>query len=154
MSAPPGLARTARQEGHIGAMGEGGEPGAALRHFGASAAVRLLNLDRRSPARQAPTATARARDPPEISRDLPELACHRPPLPCRRMRVGLGYDYTGRGNGEVGDFMWCTCTVIATEKVPKGPRSIYKEGEAVLVRWDADDRVEPPEVETESVRSS
>ena len=52
MSAPPGLARTARQEGHIGAMGEGGEPGAALRHFGASAAVRLLNLDRRSPARQ------------------------------------------------------------------------------------------------------
>ena len=80
--------------------------------------------------------------------------------------------------------MWCTCTVIATEKVPKGPRSIYKEGEvhypiydvvhgysarqctmsarcmqytstqAVLVRWDADDRVEPPEVETESVRSS
>eukprot|EP00964_Phaeocystis_antarctica_P005227 scaffold2862_cov56-Phaeocystis_antarctica.AAC.1 len=40
------------QEGHIGAMGEGGEPGAALRHFGASAAVRLLNLDRRSPARQ------------------------------------------------------------------------------------------------------
>jgi len=94
------------------------------------------------------------------------------------MRVG--YDYTGRGNGEVGDFMWCTCTVIATENVPNGPRSIYKEGEvhypvydvvhgysarqctmsarclhytstqAVLVRWDADDRVEPPEVETES----
>ena len=43
---------TPGQEGHIGAMGEGGEPGAALRHFGASAAVRLLNLDRRSPARQ------------------------------------------------------------------------------------------------------
>ena len=36
----------------------------------------------------------------------------------------LRYDYTGRGNGEVGDFIWCTCTVIATEKVPKGPRSI------------------------------
>ena len=76
--------------------------------------------------------------------------------------------------------MWCTCTVIATENVPNGPRSIYKEGEvhypvydvvhgysarqctmsarcmhytstqAVLVRWDADDRVEPPEVETKS----
>lgn len=98
-------------------------------------------------------------------------------MPCR-------YNYTGRGDGEDGDFMWCACTVIATEKVPKGPRSIYKEGEvhypiydvvhgysarqctmsarcmqytstqAVLVRWDADDRVEPPEVETESVRSS
>ena len=39
------------QKGRIGAQGERGEPGAALRHFGASAAV-LLNLDRRSPARQ------------------------------------------------------------------------------------------------------
>ena len=87
-------------------------------------------------------------------------------MPCR-------YNYTGRGDGEDGDFMWCACTVIATEKVPKDPRSIYKEGEvhypiydvvhgysarqctmsarcmqytstqAVLVRWDADDRVEP-----------
>mmetsp|Transcript_5496 Transcript_5496/g.12759 ORF Transcript_5496/g.12759 Transcript_5496/m.12759 type:complete len:91 (+) Transcript_5496:853-1125(+) len=76
------------------------------------------------------------------------------PSPSPNPNPSLGYDYTGRGNGEVGDFMWCTCTVIATEKVPKGPRSIYKEGEAVLVRWDADDRVEPPEVETESVRSS
>ena len=94
-------------------------------------------------------------------------------MPCR-------YNYTGRGDGEDGDFMWCACTVIATEKVPKDPRSIYKEGEvhypiydvvhgysarqctmsarcmqytstqAVLVRWDANDRVEPPEVETES----
>ena len=34
-------------------------------------------------------------------------------MPCR-------YNYTGRGDGEDGDFMWCTCTVIATEKVPKG----------------------------------
>ena len=87
-------------------------------------------------------------------------------MPCR-------YNYTGRGDGEDGDFMWCACTVIATEKVPKDPRSIYKEGEvhypiydvvhgysarqctmsarcmqytstqAVLVRWEADDRVEP-----------
>ena len=39
------------------------------------------------PPLQAPTATARARDPPEISRNPPELACHRPPLPCRRMQA-------------------------------------------------------------------
>ena len=25
--------------------------------------------------------------------------------------------------------MWCACTVIATEKVPKGPRSVHKDGE-------------------------
>ena len=31
----------------------------------------------------------------------------------------------------------CSCTVIETENVRKGPRSFYKSGEAVLVRWCA-----------------
>ena len=32
----------------------------------------------------------------------------------------------------------------------KGPRSVYKPGEAALVRWDANDRVSPAELESES----
>ena len=50
-------------------------------------------------------------------------------MPCR-------YNYTGRGDGEDGDFMWCACTVIATENVPKGPRSVYKEGEVDYPVYD------------------
>jgi len=77
------------QEGHIWGGGGGGRTRECLAALWSECCSSLLlNLDRRSPARQAPTATARARDPPEISRDLPELACHRPPLPCRIMRVG------------------------------------------------------------------
>jgi len=51
--------------------------------------------------------------------------------------------------GADGGFMWCTCTVLAVENVAKGPRSVYKDGEAAWVRWDANDRVTPAEKESE-----
>jgi hypothetical protein len=61
------------------------------------------------------------------------------------------YDYKEPdADGDVGGAMWCACTVIATNDVQKGPRSVYKPGEAVQVRWDANDRVEPAEEESES----
>ena len=45
--------------------------------------------------------------------------------------------------------MWCACTVLSLDNVPKGPKSFYKPGEAVWVRWDANDRVEPAEPESD-----
>ena len=51
--------------------------------------------------------------------------------------------------------MWCSCTVLSLDNVPKSfnkdnvPKSFYKPGEAVWVRWDANNRVEPPELETD-----
>jgi len=42
----------------------------------------------------------------------------------------------------------CSCTVIETEGVRKGPRSFYKQGEAVLVRWCA----APPHETSHTVR--
>ena len=32
--------------------------------------------------------------------------------------------------------MWCACIVIATEKVPKSPRSFHKEGEVHYPIYD------------------
>ena len=39
----------------------------------------------------------------------------------------------------------------ADEQVPKGPRSFYKPGEAAMVRWDANDRLDLPEPASDGV---
>ena len=47
------------------------------------------------------------------------------------------YDFTDPAAraeaGADGGFMWCACTVLAVENVAKGPRSVYKDGEAAWV---------------------
>jgi len=70
-----------------------------------------------------------------------------------RLERLIWYDFTDPAAraeaGADGGFMWCTCTVLAVENVAKGPRSVYKDGEAAWVRWDANDRVTPAEKESE-----
>ena len=48
-----------------------------------------------------------------------------------------------------GGLMWCSCTVLSTADVPKGPRSVYAAGVAAWVRWDANNLVSPPEEESD-----
>ena len=45
--------------------------------------------------------------------------------------------------------MWCSCTVLSTADVSKGPRSVYAAGVAAWVRWDANNLVSPPEEESD-----
>ena len=47
-----------------------------------------------------------------------------------------GKEGAGGAGGASAGWMWCACSVLAVEDVPKGPRSVYKPGEAARVRWD------------------
>ena len=66
-----------------------------------------------------------------------------------RLEVLCHYNFAMAVEGAEGGLMWCSATVLSTEGVRKGPRSVYAPGEAALVLWDANDRVEPAEEPTE-----